>query len=315
MKWWTRPSAPGCGESSKAWKSYCSILGGDQGNLAPGSLSSGAPAGRAPLLLKRRDGSMYCQAHVRGGAVSRFERSRPWSWVLKRYLWEADGPVSAGVQEKLLYSKNLVANISSWSYDVEGHAKNCVERCCELPNKTTQQLCKVSTPCLDDHQVEEEETESVGELSKVCSQIVLKCLFLARIGRPDRHSMVSKQTCSFSHQMDQSFWQTLGSFDFFCTTPVNLSNVVKSETLHTMQTGTVSGLWFCRRFRRLKIDFGEKPVYLWQSHGCSHKLDVSFSQFDWTWKLFLLMQVYAWLKFWLLIFGIWLLKCCILLPT
>ena len=26
---------------------------------------------------------------------------------------------------------------------------------------------------------------SVGELSKVCSQIVLKCLYLARIGRPD----------------------------------------------------------------------------------------------------------------------------------
>ena len=25
----------------------------------------------------------------------------------------------------------------------------------------------------------------VGELSKVCSQIVLKCLYLARIGRPD----------------------------------------------------------------------------------------------------------------------------------
>ena len=27
--------------------------------------------------------------------------------------------------------------------------------------------------------------KSVGELSKVCSQIVLKCFFLARIGRPD----------------------------------------------------------------------------------------------------------------------------------
>ena len=27
--------------------------------------------------------------------------------------------------------------------------------------------------------------KSVGELSHVCSQIVLKCLYLARIGRPD----------------------------------------------------------------------------------------------------------------------------------
>ena len=55
----------------------------------------------------------------------------------------------------------------------------------ELANKTTQQLYKVSTPCIDDHHFKEEETKSVGELSQVCSQIVLKCLYLARIGRPD----------------------------------------------------------------------------------------------------------------------------------
>ena len=52
-------------------------------------------------------------------------------------------------------------------------------------NKTTQQLYKVSTPCIDDHHFKEEEMKSVGELSQVCSQIVLKCLYLARIGRPD----------------------------------------------------------------------------------------------------------------------------------
>ena len=66
-----------------------------------------------------------------------------------------------------------------------GHAKKCVERYCELANKTTQQLYKVSTPCIDDHHFKEEETKSVGELLQVCSQIVLKCLDLARIGRPD----------------------------------------------------------------------------------------------------------------------------------
>ena len=41
--------------------------------------------------------------------------------------------------------------ISSWSRDMEGHLKKCVERYCELANKTTQQLYKVSTPCIDDH--------------------------------------------------------------------------------------------------------------------------------------------------------------------
>ena len=80
--------------------------------------------------------------------------------------------------------ETIVVSIS-WSYDMEGHAKKCVERHCELANKTTQQLYKVSTPCIDDHHFKEEETKFVGELSTTCSQIVLMCSYLARIGRPD----------------------------------------------------------------------------------------------------------------------------------
>ena len=60
-----------------------------------------------------------------------------------------------------------------------------MERYCELANKMTQQLYKKSTPCIDDHHFKEEEMKSVGESSQVCSQIVVKCLYLARIGRPD----------------------------------------------------------------------------------------------------------------------------------
>ena len=81
--------------------------------------------------------------------------------------------ISAGATEKLPFPQNL--RISLWSYDMEGHAKKCVERYCELANKTTQQLCKVSTPCIDDYHFKEEEMKSVGELSQVCSQIVVKC--------------------------------------------------------------------------------------------------------------------------------------------
>ena len=61
-----------------------------------------------------------------------------------------------------------------------GHAKKCVERNCELANKTTQQLNKVSTPCIDDHHFKEEETKSVGELSNAFSQLVLKMLILGK---------------------------------------------------------------------------------------------------------------------------------------
>ena len=72
---------------------------------------------------------------------------------------------STAAMEKLPVSGKSDANISSWSKEVEGHAKKCVERCCELANKTTQQLYKVAAPCLDDHQFNEEEMGSVGELS------------------------------------------------------------------------------------------------------------------------------------------------------
>ena len=106
----------------------------------------------------------------------------------KRYCGQLQNHVrianfSGGEQKNFHSPQNL--RISSWSYDMAGHAKKCVERYCELANKTTQQLYKVSTPCIDDHHFKEEEMKSVGELSQVCSQIVLKCLYLARIGRLD----------------------------------------------------------------------------------------------------------------------------------
>ena len=102
--------------------------------------------------------------------------------IMDNYRAMFESRISAGATENLPCSENL--RISSWSYDMDGHAKKCVERYCELANRTTQQLYKVSTPCIDDHHFNEE-LKSVGELSKVCSQIVLKCLYFARNGRPD----------------------------------------------------------------------------------------------------------------------------------
>ena len=103
--------------------------------------------------------------------------------TVDNYRTMFESRISAGRVEKLPFPQNL--RISSWSYDMDGHAKKCVERYCELANKTTQQLYKVSTRCIDDHHFKEEQMKSVGELSQVCSQIVVKCLYLARIGRPD----------------------------------------------------------------------------------------------------------------------------------
>ena len=150
---------------------------------------------------------------------------------------------SAGATEKLPCSENF--RISSWSYDMEGLAMKCVERYCELANKTTQQLYKVSTPCIDDHHFKEEELKSVGELSKVSSQIVLKCLYVARIGRPDILWSVNKlarsitkwtKACDKRQSRLISYIHHTCEYKQYCYVGCQ-----------TMQTGTVSGLRFCRR--------------------------------------------------------------------
>ena len=78
--------------------------------------------------------------------------------------------LSAGGTEKLPgREKNLAQKLSS------GPATRSCERgalkdlVSWRANKKTEQLYKVSEPCLDEHHFKKEELESVGELSKVCS--------------------------------------------------------------------------------------------------------------------------------------------------
>ena len=80
--------------------------------------------------------------------------------IADNYRTMFESGISVGRTEKLPYSENF--RISSWSYDMEGHAKKCVERYCELANKTTQQLYKVSTPwmCKKQTAVSHSSTES-----------------------------------------------------------------------------------------------------------------------------------------------------------
>ena len=91
--------------------------------------------------------------------------------------------ISAGALEKLSVSEKTGCE---YFLMVLWHGRSCKEMRGKtlLANKTTQQSYIVATPCLHDHQFKEEKMGSVGELSKVCSTIVLKCLYMARIGTP-----------------------------------------------------------------------------------------------------------------------------------
>ena len=83
---WTGPSAPGCGETSKALASERehSMQGvGTRETWLGGRYRLGHP----PVVFLCGDGSMYSQVYVRenfsGVRTDCPQRSRPWSWALK----------------------------------------------------------------------------------------------------------------------------------------------------------------------------------------------------------------------------------------
>ena len=89
--------------------------------------------------------------HVHLGCTQR--ECKPNEKIIGLYNKMFESRISAGATEKLPGWDELRAKTSEWSYDMEGHARKCVEQCCELANKKTKQQYEVSHPCLDDHQI------------------------------------------------------------------------------------------------------------------------------------------------------------------
>ena len=99
--------------------------------------------------------------HVYLGCTQR--ECKPNEIIIEQYKEMFESRVSAGATEKLPGWEKPHAKISAWFYDMEGHAQKCVERYCVLANKKTEQLYKVSSPGLEDHQIKKEELESVAQ--------------------------------------------------------------------------------------------------------------------------------------------------------
>ena len=192
--------------------------------------------------------------------------------IVDNYRTMFESRISAEGTEKLPFTQNL--RFSSWSYDVEGHAKKCVERYCELANKTTQQLYKVSTPCIDDHYFKEEEMKSVGRLSKVCSQIVLKCLYLARIGRPDILWSVNKLALSITKWTKACDKRLNRLISCIHHTRVNTNNIVMWVILQNNADWDCFKTLTSREILKIPNQFWRNTVHFGKSHICSHKLDV-----------------------------------------
>ena len=83
--------------------------------------------------------------------------------------------------------------------------------------------------------------------------------------------------------MDQSLWQTTESFDILHPSHMWIHTILScGKHCKTMQIGTVSGLWFCRRPWRLKINIRWTLVHFPKSHVRANKLDVQEANFSFT---------------------------------
>ena len=103
--------------------------------------------------------------------------------------------------------------------------------------------------------------KSVGELSQVCSQIVLKCLYLARIGRPD-------QWINLRDPLQNGPKPVTNAWIDWChtlITHVNTNSIVYvCNTAKQCTTGTVSRLWLRGRSWRFEIHFWREHCAFWE---------------------------------------------------
>ena len=128
--------------------------------------------------------------HVNLGCNQR--ECKPNEKIIGKYNKMCESRISARATEKLPGWDKLRAKTSAWSYDMEGHARKCVERYCDSANKKTEQLYKVSSPCLDDHQIKNGRIAKQRWIVRSLLPYVKKCLYLARNGRPDIMWSVNK---------------------------------------------------------------------------------------------------------------------------
>ena len=161
--------------------------------------------------------------------------------------------------------------------------------------KTTQQLHKVSTSCMNDHHFKEEKLKSVGGLSKVCSQIVLKCLYWARVGRPDILQSVTKLARSITKWTKACDKRLPRLISYIHITHVIANNIVMWETLPNnadwdcFKTPTLQEILRTQNLHRVEHCAFLEVIHSFQSVGCVRSklqcLTVQQNQKSFPWML------------------------------
>ena len=202
---------------------------------------------------------------------SRLRRTNifPWScipgvysktvWNKQRYCWQLQNHVWI---QNFRSSENL--SISSWSCDMEGHAKKCVERYYELANKTTQQLFSSFNSMHWRPSFQRGRIEIRGRIVK---RMLSNCSEMLKLGTYWKtwYSVVCEQTCTIDHKMDQSLWQTIISFDLLHLSYMWFYTVVMWQTAKQCRLGLFQDSHFAGDLEDSKSTSGG-TLCIWWSH-------------------------------------------------
>ena len=200
--------------------------------------------------------------------------------IVDNYRTMFESRISAGATENCHARKIWVSlrGPMTWKVMPRNVWSHIVSKQTRRLNNSTKYLLHA----VDDHHFKEEELKSVGELSKVCSQIVLKCLYLARIGRRDIIWSVNKlarsiikwtKACDKRLNRLISYTHHTCEYKQYC----HVGNTAKQCRL-----GTFSRLRLCGRCWGFKVYFKWNIVRFWKSYICSNKLDVQETNFSFT---------------------------------
>ena len=150
---------------------------------------------------------------------------------------------------------------------------------------------------------------SVGELSTVCSQIVLKCVHVARIGRPCIVWSVNKlahAVTKWTKTLDKRLNRLISYIHHTCE---YRHYIVKWETQHNIADEDCFKTLISQETLKTRSQHQEEffafseVTRSYQQVGCARNR-LQFHTVPRKLKLFLLMEVYAWTVFPLLLFAI-----------
>ena len=115
---------------------------------------------------------------------------------------------------------------------------------------------------------------SVGELSKNCSQIVLKCMYLERIGRPDNLWSVNNLARAVG-KWTRACKKTFSTFDLLHSHSSEFKQYCHvGNTAQQCRLGLFQDSDFARDLEDSKTTPGGALCVFWKSYICSNQLDV-----------------------------------------